>query len=158
MLDNYKNLILIGIAFLVGIFFTLIVINPSFQNREVAERSLPNPVPPPPQFTDSNLMKVLPVEELGVDTYDPQSLASLGDQYFESSNYKQAIELYKKALEINPNDTDTFNDLGLAYQYTGNSDLLLDMFSSLRERTKRPGRYCRKQWTWDLIMKSDRKL
>jgi tetratricopeptide (TPR) repeat protein len=123
MLDNYKNLILIGIAFLVGIFFTLIVINPSFQNREVAERSLPNPVPPPPQFTDSNLMKVLPVEELGVDTYDPQSLASLGDQYFESSNYKQAIELYKKALEINPNDTDTFNDLGLAYQYTGNSDL-----------------------------------
>jgi Flp pilus assembly protein TadD len=68
-------------------------------------------------------MKVLPVEELGVDTSDPQSLAHLGDQYFESSNYKQAIEIYKKVLEDNPSDVDTYNDLGLAYHYTGNSGL-----------------------------------
>ena len=26
-------------------------------------------------------------------------------------------------MEINPNDTDTLNDLGLAYHYTGNSDI-----------------------------------
>jgi tetratricopeptide (TPR) repeat protein len=123
MPESYKNWILIGIAFLVGIFFTIIVINPSFKNREVAESSLQDPVPPPPQFTDSNLMQVLPVEDLGVDTSDPQSLASLGDQYFESSNFKQAIEIYKKVLEINPNDVDTINDLGLAYHYTGNSNL-----------------------------------
>jgi Flp pilus assembly protein TadD len=107
----------------VGIFFTIIVINPSFKNREVAESGLQDPVPPPPQFTDLNLMQVLPVEDLGVDTSDPQSLALLGDEYFEGSNYKQAIEIYKKVLEINPNDTDTLNDLGLAYHYTGNSDI-----------------------------------
>ena len=123
MPERYKNLILIGIAFLVGIFFTITVINPSLKNREVVESSLPDPVPPPHQFTDSNLMQVLPVEDLGVDTSDPQYLASLGDQYFESSNFKQAIEIYKKVLEINPNDIDTLNDLGLAYHYTGNSDL-----------------------------------
>lgn len=123
MPESYKKWILIGLAFLVGIFFTITVINPSLKNREVVESSLPDPVPPPPQFTDSNLMQVLPVEDLGVDITDPQSLASLGDEYFESSNYKQAIEIYKKALEINPDDIDTLNDLGLAYHYTGNSDL-----------------------------------
>ena len=127
MPESYKKWIIVGIAFLVGIFFTIIVINPSFKNREVAESSLQNPVPPPPQFTDSDLTKVLPVEELMVDTTDSQSLTRLGDQYFESSNYKQAIEIYKKALEINPNDTDTLNDLGLAYHYTGNSDLAEEM-------------------------------
>ncbi len=123
MPESYKKWIIVGIAFLVGIFFTIIVINPSFKNREIAKSSLQDPVPPPPQFIDSNLTQVLPVEELMVDTTDSQSLARLGDQYFESSNYKQAIEIYKKALEINPNDTDTLNDLGLAYHYTGNSDL-----------------------------------
>jgi tetratricopeptide (TPR) repeat protein len=123
MPESYKTWILIGIAFFVGIFFTIIVINPSLKNRDVAERGLQDPAPPPPQFTGSNQTKVLPVEELMVDITDPQSLASLGDQYFESSNYEQAIELYKKALEINPNDADTLNDLGLAYLYTGNSDL-----------------------------------
>ena len=123
MPDRYKIWILIGIAFLVGIFFTIIVINPSFKNREITESSLQDPVPPPPQFTDSNLMQVLPVEDLVVDTSDPQSLARLGDEYFENSNYRQAIEIYKKVLELTPNDIDTSNDLGLAYQYTGNSNL-----------------------------------
>ncbi len=123
MPESYKKWILIGIAFM-GVFFAVLVLfTPSFKNREVAESGLQAPVPPPPQFTDSNQMKVLPVEELMVDTSDPLSLARLGDEYFESSNYKQAIEIYKKALEINPNDIDTLNDLGLAYHYTGNSDL-----------------------------------
>ena len=122
MPESYKKWILIGIAFLVGVSFAIIVIAPSLKNREVAESGLQASVPPP-RFTDSNLMKVLPVEELMVDTSDPQALARLGDQYFESSNYMQAIEIYKKALEIDPNDIDTLNDLGLAYHYTGNSDL-----------------------------------
>ncbi|MBW1894834.1 MAG: tetratricopeptide repeat protein [Deltaproteobacteria bacterium] len=123
MPESYKKWILIGIAFM-GIFFVVLVLyGPSFKNREVAESGLRTPVPPPPQFTDSNQMTVLPVEELMVDTGDPQSLARLGDEYFESGNYRQAIEIYKKALEINPKDIDTLNDLGLAYHYTGNSDL-----------------------------------
>ena len=123
MPEIYKKWILIGIAIIGVSLAALIIIGPSFKNREVAESGLQSSAPPPPQFTDSNPMKVLPVEELGVDTSDPQSLALLGDQYFESRNYEQAIELYKKALEINPNDIDTSNDLGLAYHYTGNSDL-----------------------------------
>ncbi len=118
MPETYKKWILIGIA-LWGLYRRACVIRPSFKNREVAESGLQAFT----SITDPNLLKVLPVEELMVDTSDPQALARLGDQYFESSNYMQAIEIYKKALEINPNDIDTLNDLGLAYNYTGNSDL-----------------------------------
>jgi tetratricopeptide (TPR) repeat protein len=123
MPESYKKWILISIALMGTFIAVLVLFAPSFKNREVAESGLQTPVPPPPRFTNSNLLKVLPVEELMVDTSDPQALARLGDEYFESSNYMQAIEIYKKALEIDPNDIDTLNDLGLAYHYTGNSDL-----------------------------------
>jgi Flp pilus assembly protein TadD len=123
MSDKYKKWILVGIAFLVGIFFTLILINPSLKNRKVTENSIQGAVTPSLELplSGSSQTDVLPVEELGVDLNDPQALASLGDQYFESNNFEQAIEIYKRALEVNPNDVDTYNDLGLAYHYTGNS-------------------------------------
>jgi Flp pilus assembly protein TadD len=123
MPENFKKWILIGIAFLVGIFFTLIVINPSLKNREVAESNVQTPIPPPPQLPGTNQTGILPTEELGVDITDPQALAGLGDQYFENNDFIQAIELYKRVLEIDPGDVDTYNDLGLAYHYTGNSGL-----------------------------------
>lgn len=124
MPESYKKWILIGIA-LMGIFIAVLVLfAPSFKTREFEESNLQSPASPPSsQFTDLNQLKVLSVEELGVDISDPQSLARLGDQYFENNNFKQAIEIYKKVLEINPDDVDTFNDLGLAYHYTGNSAL-----------------------------------
>lgn len=62
--------------------------------------------------------KIMSVQELKMDTADPVAIASMGDQYFESGNYDQAIELYKKTLELKPDDVDTYNDLGLAYFYT----------------------------------------
>ena len=123
MPEFYKKWVLVGIAIIGIALAALIILEPSFENKKVAENGLRNSGPPPPQFAVSNQLRVLPVEELGVDISDPQSLASLGDQYFESNNFKQAIEIYKKVLEENPSDVDTLNDLGLAYHYTGNSDL-----------------------------------
>jgi tetratricopeptide (TPR) repeat protein len=64
---------------------------------------------------------------MGVDTKNPQALALLGDQYFESSRFNQAIEIYKKVLELDPRDIDTYNDLGLAYQYVNRTDLAIDI-------------------------------
>jgi Flp pilus assembly protein TadD len=121
MPEFYKKWILIGIAIMGIALAAFVIIAPSFEQSKVVESGLQGSAPP--QFADSNQLKVLPVEELGVDTSDPQSLAHLGDDYFESSNYEQAIEIYKKVLEDNPSDIDTFNDLGLAYHYTGNSEL-----------------------------------
>jgi tetratricopeptide (TPR) repeat protein len=57
---------------------------------------------------------------------DPESLARLGDQYFQSKKYDKAIELYEKVLQLTPEDVDTHNDLGLALHYSGRSDKAIE--------------------------------
>ncbi len=66
------------------------------------------------------------LDELEIDSDDPQELALHGDQYFESRQYAMAIEIYEKVLKLNPNDVDTYNDLGLAYFYSGKSNIAVD--------------------------------
>jgi tetratricopeptide (TPR) repeat protein len=70
--------------------------------------------------------KLLSMQDLNIDLNDPLAMASRGDQFFESGNYPQAIELYKKTLELKPDDVDTFNDLGLAYFYTRKPVMAVD--------------------------------
>ncbi len=81
--------------------------------------------------TSSNQLKipdnsiVLPLEDLGVDTGDKEALYRLANQHFDRSNHKQAIVIYKRILELNPAETEAYNDLGLSYFYTNNPDLAL---------------------------------
>ncbi len=58
---------------------------------------------------------------------DPEQLSHLGDKYFESSRFPEAIEAYEKALKLNPKDVDTYNDLGLALHYTSRSDKAVEI-------------------------------
>jgi tetratricopeptide (TPR) repeat protein len=92
---------------------------PQREKREVSSRSAP--------LLEEDLTKVVPVEKLDVDKKDPQALSMLADRYFDSRNYAQAAEVYKKVLELNPRDIDSYNDLGLAYHYTNRSSLALDI-------------------------------
>ncbi len=52
-------------------------------------------------------------------------LTTLGDVYFEAQRFLEAIPIYEKAGELNPVNADTFNDLGLSYHYTGQTDKAL---------------------------------
>ncbi len=52
---------------------------------------------------------------------DPKLLAHIGDIYFEMRNYKKAIDYYSRVIELNPDDVDSYNDLGLSNHYIGNS-------------------------------------
>jgi len=58
---------------------------------------------------------------------DPVKLARLGDKYFESSRFSEAIEAYEKALQFNPKDADTYNDLGLAFHYTARPEKAVEI-------------------------------
>jgi len=66
---------------------------------------------------DQDQVQISPAES-GVDENDPKALAMFGDRYFENGRYAEAIDVYKKVLVLDPNDIDTYNDLGLAYQYS----------------------------------------
>ncbi len=118
--DRLKNILIIVlfiVAFGLGIF---ILTRSSEKSRQPAVDNLEQtPVQGP--IVDSGITPPVPLDQLGVNTSDPIALASLGDRYFESNNFQQAIKIYEKVLELNPNDVDTYNDLGLALHYTGQS-------------------------------------
>lgn len=61
------------------------------------------------------------------NTNDPEKLAQLGDKYFDSNRYPEAIEAYEKVLKLNPKDVDTYNDLGLALHYTARSEKAIEI-------------------------------
>lgn len=52
-------------------------------------------------------------------------LSALGDAYFESQRYIEAIDIYEKAIKIDPKSADSFNDMALSQFYTGNNDAAL---------------------------------
>ena len=126
-LKSYKKwMVAIIIAAAAGIVIIAFITTPSYMTEKPARERADIPPPPSGPLMDLDTNKVIPVEKLGVDIDNPQSLALLGDKYFETGRYIQAIEIYKKVLELSPNDVDTYNDLGLAYHYTGNPELAVD--------------------------------
>jgi len=98
---------------------------PQKEHKAVSSPSAP--------LVDLDVTKVLPVDKLDVDIKDPQALSTMADRYFEMRNYGQAVELYKKVIELNPQDIDSYNDLGLVYHYTNRSALAID---TLKKGTK----------------------
>jgi tetratricopeptide (TPR) repeat protein len=77
------------------------------------ERELP-PIVPPPEAGGSVIPEAM-VQQ------DPVLLAQLGDERFRQRQYSDAIGIYRRVLEMAPDDTDTYNDLGLALYYSGDS-------------------------------------
>jgi tetratricopeptide (TPR) repeat protein len=56
------------------------------------------------------------------------ALSELGDVYFESGRYQEAIQTYEKAIAVNPMCADCLNDKGLAMYFTGNPEGALASF------------------------------
>ena len=87
-----------------------------------AQSSQPRPAQPtdPLGASMQRLAPTLgPREELSTD--DPVLLARIGDQLFEDRQYERAVAAYERAVQFNPNDVDSYNDLGLSLQYLGRS-------------------------------------
>ena len=61
---------------------------------------------------------------------DFAALSALGDEYFESRRYLEAIQAYDRALAVNPLSADCYNDKGLALYYTGNVEPALAAFEA----------------------------
>ena len=59
---------------------------------------------------------------------DFETLAVLADLYFESSRYVEAFQTYDKALAVNPNCADCYNDRGLCLFYIGDPVSALESF------------------------------
>ena len=82
------------------------------------------------------------IESLKASLYENpdnfELLSALGDAYFDSEKYKEAIAEYDKALKINPKDADCLNDKGLAYFYLGNSEAALEAIKTIKREPSAP--------------------
>lgn len=52
---------------------------------------------------------------------NPALLDQNADDLFAQKRYAEAIPLYRRAIELDPEDLDAYNDLGLALHYSGQS-------------------------------------
>ena len=52
---------------------------------------------------------------------NPVLLAQRADELYEQRRYAEAIDLYRRVLALSPGDADALNDLGLALQYSGDT-------------------------------------
>jgi tetratricopeptide (TPR) repeat protein len=65
--------------------------------------------------------------------FDSVSLNISGDKRFEVGDQEGAIAEYLKALELNPQDLNVLNSLGVCYGYQRNVDLAMQTFSRVLE-------------------------
>ena len=54
--------------------------------------------------------------------HDAKAYADVGDIYFDQHQFTDAIGYYKQAVALDPQDSDSYNDMGLSYHYIGMSD------------------------------------
>jgi tetratricopeptide (TPR) repeat protein len=59
---------------------------------------------------------------------DATARVRLGDLYFDSGRFDDAVKWYKDALAINPRDVNASTDLGIAYYYMNQPDRALEQF------------------------------
>ena len=95
-----------------------IVIISLTRSERMQERPVGRSIPSGP-IVDTGITKTGPLDRVKELPETPEALAALGDKYFEANRFEEAIDIYKKALKLNPDDADTYNDLGLALHYTG---------------------------------------
>jgi tetratricopeptide (TPR) repeat protein len=81
------------------------------------------------EFDASSIQSEQRIETLKSQLFDSpdnlELLSALGDAYFESQRYIEAIGIYEKAIKIDPKSADSFNDLALSQFYTGNNEAAL---------------------------------
>ncbi len=80
----------------------------------------------PPPLDQARVQALQTVAEK--DPKNVESRVQLGNLFFDSEQYPQAITWYEQAYALNPTDTNVSTDLGVAYYYTNQPDRALAQF------------------------------
>jgi tetratricopeptide (TPR) repeat protein len=62
---------------------------------------------------------------------DVTSLTDLGNAYFDSGKYQNAISTYQQVLKLNPKAYEVMTDMGVAYNALGQNDKALEIFKGV---------------------------
>jgi cytochrome c-type biogenesis protein CcmH/NrfG len=98
----------------------------------VPTEGLNNPAEPPPPPLDEKRLKELEAK-IKANPKDFDSIVEMADMNFDQKNYDDAINLYKKALEIRPDALNVRTEMGTALFYQRRFDDAIAAFKeSLR--------------------------
>lgn len=128
-------IIIAASCFVVGWIMGMVMTNMINKGpRPVSSAAQPPPILPPPSFLD-NLSAASRELKMTVEK-DPNNLAAwtkLGNIYFDSNQYMDAIDAYTKALELNPNNPDIITDRAIMYRKIKNFTMAADEFRRAAE-------------------------
>lgn len=69
-------------------------------------------------------------EQVDLGSSDSAALSAAADRLFVARRFEAAIPVYRRVLELKPEDADTHNDLGLALHYSGRSQQALELLQA----------------------------
>jgi tetratricopeptide (TPR) repeat protein len=84
------------------------------------------PAQTPPPLDQTRVQALQTVAE--GDPKNVESRVQLGNMFFDSEQYPQAIAWYEQAFALNPADPNVSTDLGVSYYYTNQPDRALAQF------------------------------
>jgi cytochrome c-type biogenesis protein CcmH/NrfG len=129
-MDNRKIVLLVAAGLFVGLM-TGILAPKLFRDGRTAPRVPPPGMPPGPtvQAGPDYSLKISELKrQLEINPYDVDLLVGLGNTYFDSNLYAQAIDAYEKALALKPDNPDVLTDLGVMYRRNGQPEKAVDNF------------------------------
>jgi cytochrome c-type biogenesis protein CcmH/NrfG len=71
------------------------------------------------------------LQQLKSSPNDAVLLAQIGNIYYDTRNFEEAIKFYEQALNVEPKNADVRTDMGTAYYYLGNSDRAVQEFKTV---------------------------
>jgi cytochrome c-type biogenesis protein CcmH/NrfG len=71
------------------------------------------------------------ISQLKIKPSDPTLLTQLGNVYYDTQQFQDAIDYYRRALQSDPKNTNVRTDLATAYWYVGNPDRAISEFDTV---------------------------
>ncbi|MCG8565797.1 MAG: tetratricopeptide repeat protein [Desulfobacterales bacterium] len=111
----------------------------AFTSFKLAAPSAPGPgmppqagkkqMPPAPDNSAQIAARILKIEQfLKENPNDADAWANLGNQFFDSNRFADAIEAYEKSLSLKPDNAHVLTDLGVMYRRNENPQKAVEMF------------------------------
>jgi tetratricopeptide (TPR) repeat protein len=113
---------IIGLLVLAGVVGYFLGTMSSVKKPNENTRPSSGPAPAPQPSVDYAEILGGLLSRLKDNPNDAALQARVGDLYFDMKSYDDSLPYYQKAIELDPNDIDSHNDLGLALHYLGRSN------------------------------------
>jgi len=148
-----KNVILIAfVCFLVGFILgaTVAILKTTRDSKVVASTGNPQEESSVNHEEDIRIAKSI----LEKDPRDLQALITLGNAYFDTDRYQEAIDAYSKALAIDPKNPDVRTDMGIMYRRLGQFDKAIESF---RQVARDNPMHVNSRFNLGVVLKHDKK-